>query len=1208
MNPKLTLLTLCALSVCFAAKRLGIRASVYLLAYFTALNVLAQNFVVTSDTTVSGTHYENKSTGTAALTNPGAWTFTGSDVTLTGAADSGNGRDGARFTAGGTLNFSSGTINANRYAIYLSNTSVAVVDDTIITTSADSGYGIDVTSSSTLTLTGGIITTTGSAARGIYVSQQSTATVTDATIATHGDNAAGLYAVGTSALTVNGGSVTTTGTNAHGFYVGTQATVTATNAVISTNNDNSHGAYVVSNGTLTLTGGTITTTGSAARGIYMNQQATVTATDVTIATQGDNAAGIYATGTSTLTMNGGTITTTGSESQGIYASGSLFQLTVTNMDIITHGDAARGIYDNRTSEFIAEDLRITTYGVGSIGIGINGAVREDDTEPVSSITINRTTIETHNASGIASGGADIMMTLSDVDVHTTGSDARALALSTGSTGHNKTVILNRVNFNAEQGAGVSINKDNNLYSVEALLAHTTDETYNLTVNDSTISGIVSIDIYCYRSGTTEDGEVVVINMPVDSTITANNSDFTGDLIQTGSSIHSEVNFNADSTLTGNIITGSHAALTVTLNDSTVTGDAITQDDSALALSGSNGAIIIGNLTANADSTIALTLTGSDTTLTGDLTGNSDSTLEVTINDGGTITGDFIANDNSSLNLGISEDSTVIGNITGSGSSTLAVTVHEGGVLTGNITTSDDNITTVNISDGGTITGDLTASGNSDLTLDLSENGTVSGNITGTGSSTLDITVSDSGTLAGSITTSEDNITTVNISDGGAIIGDLTGSDNSTLAVTVGDGGTLTGALNGDQVTVTVDSGGNVTINQDSDFNSLANNGNVTVDTGSVIITNPITGNGTTTVNDSGNLTASFDSGNGSLVINPGGGVNLTQDSNLGTISNDGALNVGDYQVSVSDLANNGTIAIAVNTDSGAHGTLHVTGTSSGAGTIHVNSTGDGQANPNDVLGNLVTGNGTANYTWDEVDWGLEELIVTPNPDGTITVKEDGTSPAGAVLNSAIAVQQSMWFAQQNSLLKRMGELRYGARASRPPADKDVRVPYHSLIENIWLRSYGQQLNVGSQVSGKAYEQLIYGVDLGTDHKFTISADSDLYLGVYAGYGRSDLDYRTPGADGEINSYYGGLYATWLHSSGFYIDATIKAASVDNNLKAPHGDTQLKANYSDINLGGSLELGKKFTFADAWFIEPQFQVNYLHILAEDYTAGPMTISA
>ncbi|MDR1146160.1 MAG: autotransporter outer membrane beta-barrel domain-containing protein, partial [Verrucomicrobiales bacterium] len=263
--------------------------------------------------------------------------------------------------------------------------------------------------------------------------------------------------------------------------------------------------------------------------------------------------------------------------------------------------------------------------------------------------------------------------------------------------------------------------------------------------------------------------------------------------------------------------------------------------------------------------------------------------------------------------------------------------------------------------------------------------------------------------------------------------------------------------------------------------------------------------------------------------------------------------------------------------------------------------------PNAVVNTLVTGVNKENWIWDNFHWGLEEYTQDGHDaDGNPHFTQHGVSPAGAVLNSAIAIQQAMWFAQQDSLLKRLGELRYGARASRPPAGGTPAL--HNLIENIWLRSYGQQLNVGSKVTGKAYEQLIYGVDIGTDHKFTISADSDLYLGVYAGYGRSDIDYRTPGTDGELNSYYGGLYATWLHSSGFYIDATFKAASVNNDLKAPYGSTQLKASYSDINMGGSIEIGNKFTFADDWFIEPQFQVNYLHILAENYSAAPLTISA
>jgi outer membrane autotransporter protein len=462
----------------------------------------------------------------------------------------------------------------------------------------------------------------------------------------------------------------------------------------------------------------------------------------------------------------------------------------------------------------------------------------------------------------------------------------------------------------------------------------------------------------------------------------------------------------------------------------------------------------------------------------------------------------------------------------------------------------------------------------------------------------------------------------------------TGTDE-VLGATSGDiivnGGTLAGG--GDVLAVSGSGGVNVALNDVE----LSGAGGITANdvftgTGSVDINGGSGINGDLTNSGSGALTVNFNNsaitgdvinaGDGVLVvtldnnsIGTGGynGGNLItgsnsvwtfdKDSHGNYGQNDGVWNIGDYEVIFDNMTHTGTVTISVNSDTGEGGSIIITNTADGEGTVHIDTTGDGQLNPNDVLPGIVSGDGTEHWQWDPIDWGIDTII----KDGDHFIKS-GVSPAGAVLNSSVAIQQAMWFAQQNSLLKRMGELRYGARASRPLADKDVRVPYHNLIENLWLRSYGQQLNVGSQVAGHAYEQLIYGVDLGTDHKFTISADSDLYLGVYAGYGRSDIDYRTPGTDGEINSYYGGLYATWLHSSGFYIDATFKAASVDNNLKAPYGNAQLKASYNDVNLGGSIEIGKKFTFADEWFIEPQLQVNYLHILAENYTAGPLTISA
>ncbi|MDR1144697.1 MAG: hypothetical protein LBK71_00995, partial [Verrucomicrobiales bacterium] len=78
------ILTLCALSVCFA-RRLGVRASVYLLAYFTALNVLAENKVVTTGTESEADKIYEAVSGTAALQVSGSETFySGTRLTLSG--------------------------------------------------------------------------------------------------------------------------------------------------------------------------------------------------------------------------------------------------------------------------------------------------------------------------------------------------------------------------------------------------------------------------------------------------------------------------------------------------------------------------------------------------------------------------------------------------------------------------------------------------------------------------------------------------------------------------------------------------------------------------------------------------------------------------------------------------------------------------------------------------------------------------------------------------------------------------------------------------------------------------------------------------------------------------------------------------------------------------------------------------------------------
>jgi outer membrane autotransporter protein len=123
--------------------------------------------------------------------------------------------------------------------------------------------------------------------------------------------------------------------------------------------------------------------------------------------------------------------------------------------------------------------------------------------------------------------------------------------------------------------------------------------------------------------------------------------------------------------------------------------------------------------------------------------------------------------------------------------------------------------------------------------------------------------------------------------------------------------------------------------------------------------------------------------------------------------------------------------------------------------------------------------------------------------------------------------------------------------------------------------------------------------VGADTRWKLAADATLYTGLYLGYARSDADFRASGAEAELTSTHGGVYATYQRASGLYIDAMLKIATLENTLRAPYGAATLETNYDNLNLGLTLEAGKKYPLKGDWQIEPQLQLSYLCIFAKDY---------
>lgn len=439
---------------------------------------------------------------------------------------------------------------------------------------------------------------------------------------------------------------------------------------------------------------------------------------------------------------------------------------------------------------------------------------------------------------------------------------------------------------------------------------------------------------------------------------------------------------------------------------------------------------------------------------------------------------------------------------------------------------------------------------------------------------------------------------------------------------------LLGAGNGDGVLVIGGTGVRIT---GSDGNGLAavvggtNNGSAKVifdQGGEMTFSNAISGANLSVEARSG--VTVFDTVkdyHGNTVIQSGallrGGVqDVIVDSNTLVINPDGAFAMGGFDQRLQNLTNNGTVDFGqlgkrltvtgnlggngnfrINTDiaGGIADAIEIEGASSGDHHLIIVNSGNAPSGKEAPLLLVQTADGIATFSG-SASAGMFDYTVRNGGDINLSANNwylwlSGSNPiisseGDAILNSAAAIR-SFWFTQQDNLLKRMGELRLNS--------EERRVKSESLVENIWVRSYGQQVNLNTGISGvKGFSETQYGVDLGTDKAWLVDDNNTLYTGVFAGYGGVDRDFHS-GYNGGTDSGYGGLYGTWINKEGWYADTIVKGQYFDTSF-----DGEDHGSYNSYGVGLSLELGRQFQFAGGWFAEPSVQVSYLHLINDNYT--------
>lgn len=303
---------------------------------------------------------------------------------------------------------------------------------------------------------------------------------------------------------------------------------------------------------------------------------------------------------------------------------------------------------------------------------------------------------------------------------------------------------------------------------------------------------------------------------------------------------------------------------------------------------------------------------------------------------------------------------------------------------------------------------------------------------------------------------------------------------------------------------------------------------------------------------------------------------------------------------IRDLTGSGTFVMNTNITGGQGDFLNVSNSISGAFNVRVMDSGQelrsgvAGANPHHLIyangsvsDNFTLVNGSVDlgaYKYylvqgDGVDgdnWYLSPQAnpIVPDPDPN---PNPGPNPKPEISEggkNAIAmanVTPTIWDGELSTLRTRLGDLRDNNSAQSGAWGKYITSRYRISTDNV------------------GYKQDMNGVMLGGDHAIALE-NSRLLLGSMFSYTHSELDAHS--SDGKVDSYALGLYGTWMHDNGYYLDGVLKANHfrTENSAKFNDGKTTAKDNTNGI--GFSLEAGKHIKI-DSYFIEPYVLASVFH---------------
>lgn len=156
-------------------------------------------------------------------------------------------------------------------------------------------------------------------------------------------------------------------------------------------------------------------------------------------------------------------------------------------------------------------------------------------------------------------------------------------------------------------------------------------------------------------------------------------------------------------------------------------------------------------------------------------------------------------------------------------------------------------------------------------------------------------------------------------------------------------------------------------------------------------------------------------------------------------------------------------------------------------------------------------------------------------------------------------------------------------------------PQHSY--GLWTRYLHDNTRLNDK-NDTAFKNKLDGMQIGVDKPFRLE-DSTVLVGVFTGFSRSKVSTSDYG-NGTVESWHGGLYATYLHDNGFYADAMLKGNRLDNtnNGRMKNGSAA-RGDYHQNAFTASVESGFNYEIMPALTVQPYGKLQYARIGSADY---------